>query len=114
MRADMAKRIGTDLTAKLADVAPASKEDVFKLSTMFNVQMIEILNGKQEWFLLFKAVDTDRSGRISYDELESMVRSVSGLQMSTKKLSTAKLQALWKALDEDSSGFLSRVSLAAS
>ena len=107
MRADMAKRIGTDLTAKLADVAPASKEDVFKLSTMFNVQMIEILNGKQEWFLLFKAVDTDRSGRISYDELESMVRSVSGLQMSTKKLSTAKLQALWKALDEDSSGFLS-------
>ena len=106
IRADMARIVGSDVTVKLADVEKASQEDMRALSVRFNVRMLDILPpGEQEWFSLFKAVDTDKSGRISFEEFASMIRGP--LKLSKDKLPKLKLQALWKGLDEDSSGWLS-------
>lgn len=57
------------------------------------------------WFLLFREMDEDGSGRISYAELKSMVRK--SLRLSTRELPDLKLQSVWRALDEDASGFIS-------
>ena len=105
-RADMARRTGSDMTEKLAAVVTATKEEKRELSVRFNVRMLTLLRpGEQEWFNLFKAVDTDGSGRISFEELESMIRGP--LKLSREKLATAKLHALWKAIDDDDSGWIS-------
>lgn len=106
-RSEMARAVGSDITEKFAHVETASKEEMRQLSVRFNVRMLDILgpSKEQEWYKIFKAVDTDSSGRISYEEFETMVRGP--LKMSRTKTPSVKLQALWKALDEDSSGWLS-------
>jgi Ca2+-binding EF-hand superfamily protein len=105
-RADLARRIGTDVTDRLVDVQGASQEEVRALSLQVNIRMLGVmLPHEREWYLLFKAVDTDKSGRISFEEFESMIRGQ--LKMSREKLADARLQALWKSLDTDASGWLS-------
>ena len=47
----------------------------------------------------------DDSGRITYTELLAMVREE--LKIKEKTLAETSLQSLWRALDEDSSGFVS-------
>ena len=106
IRTDMAQRVGSDLTEKFACIETASKEEVRLLSVRFNVRMSQILlPSQQNWFYLFRVVDADGSGRISYDEFERMIREP--LKLKSGKLPNVKLQALWKALDEDDSGWIS-------
>ena len=50
-------------------------------------------------------MDADGSGRISYPELKHSVREL--LRMSPIEMPEARLKGLWRALDDDSSGFLS-------
>ena len=57
------------------------------------------------WFALFKFMDDDRSGRISFSELSRGVREL--LRMKEGEMPVARLQALWRALDEDCSGYVS-------
>ena len=51
------------------------------------------------WYKLFKHMDDDGSGRISYAELEDMVRNE--LLIRPKELPDQQLKRLWRALDED-------------
>ena len=56
------------------------------------------------WFRLFKRMDDDGSGKITYGELESLVRR--DLEVSTTELPDRRLKAVWRALDADGSGYL--------
>ena len=49
-------------------------------------------------------MDLDGSQRISYAELEKLVRV--GLLLAPKEFSRARLDMLWKALDQNRSGFI--------
>ena len=51
------------------------------------------------WFRLFKRMDDDGSGKITYGELESLVRR--DLEVSTTELPDRRLKAVWRALDAD-------------
>ena len=56
------------------------------------------------WFRLFKRMDDDGSGKITYGELEGLVRR--DLEVSTTELPDRRLKAVWRALDADGSGYL--------
>jgi Ca2+-binding EF-hand superfamily protein len=53
------------------------------------------------WFKLFNEVDMDRSGTVTFDELQRVARSKVGIKAS--HISEMQLRALWCALDVDDS-----------
>ena len=90
-------------------VAAASAAEVGELSEQFNTQIafIELDPAKRSWYKLFKFMDSDGSGRVTYEEVREMVRSeAGGLRLGEDKLPEARLQSLWRALDEDASGYI--------
>jgi len=106
IKQDMDRRVGRDVTAKVADVAAASGDETRSLSEQFNAKMSDIfLPDERNWYRLFKRVDLDGSGRISYTEFSAMVRDE--LRLASKALPEKSLQSLWRRLDEDSSGWVS-------
>ena len=104
LRADQRARVGTQYLASIRRVAVAEEEEVEALSSAFNAQL-EWITGGREWFKLFRKVDDDASGRISYRELLRAVRDE--LRLPAAELADSRLQSLWRALDEDESGFIS-------
>ena len=97
---------GTDLRAKFDKVKTAGDAEVTVLSELLNKQAIKIIAdpNARGWFKLFNHMDDDRSGRISYKELIGMVREE--LRLDSDDLSDGRVQAVWKALDTDGSGFI--------
>lgn len=93
--------------------APATEEQVTALSEQLNAKMHELfaakyaptMNAKAGWFRLFKHIDDDGSGLISYDEFKGMVRDE--LRLSPLDLPERTLKAAWLALDDDGSGMVS-------
>ena len=71
-------------------------------------QLFSVVNNgvptKVSWFRLFKHMDDDESGLISYSELAGMVREE--LLFGHKELPEKTLKAVWLALDNDGSGRL--------
>ena len=113
VRDDLDRRVGRDVTMRISRVPPASYGDIVQLATLFNRRLMRLLHAqnRQElptascaWFRLFRFMDNDDSGRISYRELELAVREEP--MLSREQLPETKLQSLWKALDENASGFL--------
>jgi Ca2+-binding EF-hand superfamily protein len=104
LRRDMDERVGRDLSQALQSVSAAREEEVKALAVLFRTKMEAVLPDPS-WFKLFRWMDEDRNGTIQYLELRSMVRRV--LSVPRTELSEAKLKSLWKALDEDASGYLS-------
>jgi Ca2+-binding EF-hand superfamily protein len=102
------RRSGKLLTAQLSDsnVPPATDDEVRELSQQFNAAMARRAKdvGSDNFYRLFKHMDIDGSGRISYVELQRMVREE--LKLSRTALPKEKLQSLWCALDENASGFI--------
>ena len=97
--------VGRDVTKALALEPPASAEVVQQLSEQLNAKMAMFPDPQtRSWFKLFKHMDDDGSGRISYAELEDMVRNE--LLIRPKELPDQQLKRLWRALDEDGSGFI--------
>ena len=106
MRKDMDVMVGRDLNAKFKAIEPAGADDVLALSELLNQKMAIFPDpNAREWFKLFKHMDDDGSGRISYKELAGMIREE--LKLSKADLKESKLQAVWRALDSDLSGFIS-------
>ena len=101
-------RSGKALTEALARVEPAEDDEVTALSRKFHAKLAEVFPvapEKRQWFVLFKLMDEDNSGRIGYNELSWMVRE--RMRMGHKALSEAKLRSVWRALDTDGSGEIS-------
>jgi hypothetical protein len=56
------------------------------------------------WYKMFVHLDDDCSGKITFWELEDMVRNE--LNLSIRDFPEERLQAIWRALDEDKSGLI--------
>ena len=58
--------------------------------------------GTVAWFKLFRHMDDDGSGRITYAELSAVIREE--LRVSTREVPETHLRAVWAAIDADQSG----------
>lgn len=115
LKQDIEAKVGLDLNAKIAHVPTATAEEVYALSVQLNQSLAKtvaagaIPDGRQAtgpaWFQIFKVMDDDGSGRISFSELARGVREC--LKLTKGELPEEKMHGLWKALDEDASGFIS-------
>ena len=79
---------------------------VLRLSEQLNLAQRALIppHETQSWFKLFRHVDYDRSGLISYTEFVEMVRKL--LKISAQKLPDVRLRAVWRALDTSGDGLL--------
>jgi hypothetical protein len=95
-----------DLARSMADEPRASVDEVTELSTQLNVAQRSVVPPWEtpSWFKLFRHVDADGSGLISYAEFVDMVRDV--LRLAESQMPELRLKALWLALDTDCSGYL--------
>ena len=77
---------------------PAAEEDVAVLAQQLNGRVCELIDDprSRQWFKLFKHMDDDGSGRISYKELLGMIREE--LMLKPADLPEARIKAVWKAL----------------
>merc|ERR1712187_347058 len=85
----------------------ANQAEVEQVANLLNLRMKEIIIDPtaRGWFKLFNHMDDDCSGKVNFAELEDMIRNE--LKISEADLSTEQLKAVWRALDEDSSGLIS-------
>ena len=98
--------IGRDVSHRTFDVPAASLDEVAALAEQMTTKMVSLYPGQaRAWVKLFKYIDADSSGQIDYREFTKMCRD--HLALSPKTLSEAKLQAVWKAVEEDASGHIS-------
>ena len=104
--------VGRDVMQRAREVAPLGEEEVVQWSRLFNERLQAIAQragvlGKGEvrsFFQLFKELDIDGSRRISFFELERMVREK--LKLPLKEMPMEKLYGLWRRLDENESGYI--------
>merc|ERR1712232_88482 len=77
-----------------------------QIALLLNQRMVDIIPDPQarSWYKLFIHMDDDLSGKITFHELEDMIRNE--LRVSKDKLTNEQLKALWLALDEDKSGLI--------
>ena len=83
---------------------PASEEMVHTVASLLNTRLRQVFVDPLErgWFKLFRQVDIDGSGLISFFEFTKMVRRE--LKLTTRQLPEASLRGVWMALDTDGSG----------
>ena len=105
-RQDRAERDAGKNSARESGVTAASAEALAALATRFHQVLAELVEdpSKRSWIKLFKHMDNERTGRITYSEVAAMVREQ--LQFSPKELPSGALRAVWAALDTDSTGYI--------
>ena len=99
------------IMTSMSGEAPATEEEVQDLASKLTDKMHQLFstvhNGvksKVSWFRLFKHMDDDASGLISYIEFAGMVREE--LLLDSHALPEKVLKKVWLALDDDGSGSL--------
>lgn len=105
LRAESAAETGKDLSIKLKGVRPSPEAKVEQLSMALNVSMCHLYpqaRSQASYFNLFRKMDKDGSGLISYYEFLRMVRDT--LKVTPSMMSEAEVQAMWRWVDEDASG----------
>lgn len=106
MKSQLEQMSGQDVNKMLVTVTKASEDEVVAMAEQLTTKMASLFAGSDRaWIKLFKFMDDDNNGRISYDELKTMVRKM--LLLSKADLPEARLLAVWKAIDADANGFLS-------
>ena len=90
----------------LSGSTAAGEEELQRLSETFNLQMMELIEKAtpESWTKLFRLVDADGSGRITFDELCNLTRSEFSLLPAD--ISDEALKSIWLALDLDDSGYV--------
>lgn len=109
VRKERDERLHRHLQKKTADGSSprvATPEEVEQVAAMLNKRMCEIIVDPlaRSWFKLFNHMDDDCSGKINYHEWEDMLRNE--LKMAASQFPDELLEAIWRALDEDSSGLI--------
>jgi hypothetical protein len=104
-RRESDKQVGRDMTASLAEVLPADKDSVRRLSELLNSKLTLFPDpNTRTWYKLFQYIDHNGSGRISWYEFKGFIRTT--LELSQERLPDESIQAVWKALDADGSGYI--------
>ena len=81
------------LSGPQAEATPAGDGDLASLAVDFTKKMQQMFAGtNMAWFKLFKSVDDDGSGHISFQELQKMVRET--LRFNTQDMPQSKLYSL--------------------
>lgn len=95
-----------NLAREMADEPRATLSEITQMSLRLNASLSKIVPAWEtpSWFKLFRYVDADGSGLISFAEFVDMVRDV--LKLSEMEMPEPRLKALWLALDADCSGYL--------
>ena len=111
VRAEQEALMDAHIITSMRDEAPATEEEVQDLASKLSSKMHQLFsvvhNGiptKVSWFRLFKHMDDDESGLISFIEFAGMVREE--LLLGPKELPEKVLKKVWLALDDDGSGRL--------
>ena len=90
--------------AAMAHVRAADSHACKIVAALFHSKLLKIFTQNPSWYKLFHQMDSDGSGRITFDEMATMVRRE--LEIPMEKLSEASLKGVWAALDDDRSGFI--------
>ena len=87
-------------------MAPASAETLAALATRFHQVLAQQVTdpSKRSWIKLFKHMDENGTGTITFTELASMIRDE--LHLSPQELGEKALQEVWAALDDKKNGFI--------
>merc|ERR1712232_1188752 len=95
-----------NLTVAAAGDRVAKLPEVEQVASMLNQRMDMVILDKaaRSWFKLFNHMDDDGSGNVMFHELEDMIRNE--LAVPEASLSREQLQAIWRTLDTDNSGFI--------
>ena len=90
----------------LTNVERLDEEEVVGMAVRFvkRIWELEPDPNKRSWYRLFKHMDDDGSGRITFPELVDMVRTE--LRLKPMQVPDATLKSLWVTLDEDGSGHI--------
>ena len=97
-------------TASSVSIPPAADTDALSalevraISALLNRKMTSMGMGTTGWFKLFRLVDADGSGLISFEEVHRLIRE--DLNIPESKLTDASIKSLWGWLDEDRSGHI--------
>ena len=114
VRRELGRLLHQDIKSTMEGVPRATAAELQALSVSFNRKMHALQEkegGSFSWFKLFRRMDEDGSGQISYVEFAAMVREQLGL--SLQELPERKLMSVWLALDEDNSGLITAGELGA-
>ena len=92
------------LRESLAGVSAADESNLRSFSQACNARLYELTHellepSQRHWMTLFKKVDADGSGLISYDEFMALVRSQ--LRLSEGQFPSSLVQRMWVSLDTD-------------
>ena len=106
LRAEKDRLFHRDLARSMANEPRASLAEITELSRALNTAMVGMVSAWEtpSWFKLFRIVDSDGSGLISFAEFVDMVRGE--LRLPEAELPELRLKAVWLALDADCSGYL--------
>jgi len=89
----------------LEGTGAASEDEMASLSVTFNIRMRQLYE-EPSWIKLFRSINTDNSGQISFAELLALTRDEQFLHLMPAEVSDEQIKAFWVALDTDKSGCL--------
>ena len=97
---------GAHLKGVVTKVKPASVTEMTSLALQIVefMERTEVDPANRGWFVLFKRMDADENGRITYAELIEYLRKSMGFDEET--LPEVKVQAVWNAIDLDGNGWM--------
>lgn len=99
---EWAEETGKDIAERLKEVEPASEKVVTDLANKINLAMCHVWpesRSQSTYFRLFKYMDRDGSGLISFYELTKMIREL--LRLGPTKMSEDQIMAVWRWVDTD-------------
>lgn len=107
LTAPMSPRVVITLQEKGIAV-PMPDEEVWELSLKFNEHLDSLPDGRANgWIKLFREMDNDQSGLITFDEIQDLARKK--LRLSREAMNDDTLKSLWCWLDEDNSDSTSQI-----
>eukprot|EP00930_Biecheleria_cincta_P103599 TRINITY_DN9560_c0_g1_i1.p1 TRINITY_DN9560_c0_g1~~TRINITY_DN9560_c0_g1_i1.p1 ORF type:complete len:1932 (+),score=362.87 TRINITY_DN9560_c0_g1_i1:118-5913(+) len=84
------------------------EHDFSRLVGILNAAADKWHRASGNWYKVLNVCDEDRSGRLEFEEFTNVVRkSFPGLSISQTEISDDDLRGLWRAMDDDESGWVS-------
>ena len=105
VRKEWDEMTGKDLASRLRAVAPATDAQVESFAVQLNIAMCRLwpeAKSQSSYFKLFRLMDIDKSGLISFYELVKTARNT--LSITEHEMSEHQLLCLWRCVDTDVDG----------